>query len=345
MISHWRRRGPTPCSSPTLIREPLPLLRRLEDLKATHERLVNRHHGTSVVKLPAVVGGREQRHQLPSGEELVPILHHLVSPAHKVEVMLVQELSDNVLPEGEGHSTVILTPPVDFFVRVGPQEITQQARVGNVGGPHDALHLIQAGELGTKPPVHAEDLLVHHGSAREAVKAVCEGLPQLDSKAALALVVEAIDAVDGRTLVISPQNEEVFGVLDLVRQQEAYCFEGLLATVHVVAQEYVVGLWREAAVFKKPEEVVILTVDVATDLDGGLQLEEHGLPNEQIARAEAQHLDLSLREVHLLSGASPAHTAMREGGGEAKIPSVTTRRTQQTEAVSCHGVLCPHLNS
>ena len=64
------------------------------------------------------------------------------------------------------------------------------------------------------------------------------------------LVVEPVNPVDARALVVPPQHEEVLRVLDLVRQQEADRLERLFATVHVIAQEEVVGFWREPAVFE-----------------------------------------------------------------------------------------------
>lgn len=80
-----------------------------------------------------------------------------------------------------------------------------------------------------------------------------QGLGGLTSgRGGLTLVVEAVDAVDGGTLVVAPQQEEVLGVLDLVGQQQADGLQGLLAPVHVVPQEQVVGLWGEAAVLKEP---------------------------------------------------------------------------------------------
>lgn len=69
--------------------------------------------------------------------------------------------------------------------------------------------------------MHGEDLLVDNGSNRQAVEAIGECLPQLDVVAALALIVEAVDAVDGSTLVVSSQDEEVLGVLDLVGEKQA----------------------------------------------------------------------------------------------------------------------------
>jgi len=51
------------------------------------------------------------------------------------------------------------------------------------------------------------------------------------------LVVEAVDAVDGRTLVVATQQEEVLRVLDLVCEQQAHALEAVLAPIHVVPVE------------------------------------------------------------------------------------------------------------
>jgi len=64
--------------------------------------------------------------------------------------------------------------------------------------------------------VHCEDLLIDDCRDRQAVEAISERLPQLDVVPSLALVVEAVDPVDGGAFVIATQDEEVFRVLDLV---------------------------------------------------------------------------------------------------------------------------------
>ena len=98
--------------------------------------------------------------------------------------------------------------------------------------------------------MHREDLLVDNGGNGEAVEAVGKRLPQLDVVPTLALVVEAVDTVDGRAFVVAPQDEEVLGVLDLVGEEQADSLERLLATIYVIAKEEVVGLGREAAVLE-----------------------------------------------------------------------------------------------
>lgn len=64
--------------------------------------------------------------------------------------------------------------------------------------------------------MHCEDLLVDDCSNGQAVEAVRESLPEFDVVPSLALIVEAVDSVDGSALVVTAQNEEVFRVFDLV---------------------------------------------------------------------------------------------------------------------------------
>jgi len=67
--------------------------------------------------------------------------------------------------------------------------------------------------------VHGEDLLVNDGCDWQAVEAIGKRLPQLDVVPPLALVVESVDAVDRRALVVTTKNEKVLWVFDLVGEQ------------------------------------------------------------------------------------------------------------------------------
>ncbi len=78
----------------------------------------------------------------------------------------------------------------------------------------------------------------------------------------LTLVVKPVDSVNAGTLVVAAQQEEVLRVLDLVGEQQADGLQRLLAPVHVVPQEQVVALGREATVLEQPQQVVVLTVDI-----------------------------------------------------------------------------------
>ena len=135
-----------------------------------------------------------------------------------------------------------------------------------VSWAHNAADLLHGVEIWREAAVHGENLLVNDSSNWQAVEAVGEGLPQLDVVAALALIVESVDAVDGRALVVTAEDEKVLWVLDLVGEEKADGLKRLLSSVNVVAKEEVVGFWWESSVLKESEEIVVLSVDVTANL-------------------------------------------------------------------------------
>lgn len=128
-------------------------------------------------------------------------------------------------------------------------------------------------QVRTKPAVAAKDLLVNDRSDRQTVETIREGLPELDVVSPLALIVKAVYPVYAGAFVIAAQQEEVLWILDLVRQQQTYRFQRLLASVDIVAQKQVVGLGREAAVLEESQQIGVLTVYVAANLKWRLQLQ------------------------------------------------------------------------
>ena len=136
--------------------------------------------------------------------------------------MFLAESLHYLLSEGEADPSVVLAPALYIFVGIGPQEVAEEASVWNIGRSHDSLDLIKRAQLWAEAAVHAEDLLIDEGCNREAIEAVSEGLPELDVVSSLALIIEAIDSVDGGTLMVAPQEEEVLGVLDLVGEEETH---------------------------------------------------------------------------------------------------------------------------
>lgn len=117
-------------------------------------------------------------------------------------------------------------------------------------------------------------------------------LPDLEVVSLTALIVESIDAIDRAALVISTQHEEVLGVFDFVRQQEANGLKAVGSSINIVAKEEVISLWREATILKEAKEVVILAVNVTHDLQWRLKVEQDGLANEKLARLLDKPFDL-----------------------------------------------------
>ena len=177
--------------------------------------------------------------------------------ADEVHVVLLQEARNYIWTKGKADTSIVLAPSGNVLVWVGPKEIAEKTAVGNlswlacvlyrdshvdcdmdlthIGGSHHAPNLLHGVEIWAETAVHGEDLLVDDGGNGQAVEAVGKGLPQLDVVSSFALIVEAVDAVDGGALVVAAENEEVLGVLDLVCKQKAYRLERLFATVDVVA--------------------------------------------------------------------------------------------------------------
>ena len=185
----------------------------------------------------------------------------------------MQKLSDDVFPKGERDSSVVLTPAIDLLIGVGPKEITQQTGIRNIGRSNDTFDLVQARKLWAETSVHAKDLLIDNSCARETVEAVCERLPKLDTKASLTLVIEAVNAVNRRAFMVTTENKEILWVFDLVRQQEADRFQTLFTAVDVITEEDVIRLWWEASVLEQSQEIVILPMDIAADLNWSFQLQ------------------------------------------------------------------------
>jgi len=73
-------------------------------LERTEERFVHVHHGTCVVKLAAIVGRREDRHELTIREELIAILDDLLQCRRKAKLDSTKKSAMRV-PQGNHDET------------------------------------------------------------------------------------------------------------------------------------------------------------------------------------------------------------------------------------------------
>ena len=62
--------------------------------------------------------------------------------------------------------------------------------------------------------------------------------------------------------MVASQDEKVFGVFDLVGEEQTDGLEGLFSSIDIVSEEEVVCLWWETAIFKQSEEIVVLAMDI-----------------------------------------------------------------------------------
>jgi hypothetical protein len=56
--------------------------------------------------------------------------------------------------------------------------------------------------------------------------------------------------VDRGAFMVAAEHEEIFRVFDFIREQQAYAFQALRTTIHVVAQEKIVGFRGEPSILK-----------------------------------------------------------------------------------------------
>lgn len=99
--------------------------------------------------------------------------------------------------------------------------------------------------------------------------------------------------------MIAPKQEKVFGILDLIAQQQKDVFQALLASVHVVSEEQVVCLWRPPAHVEQPEQVLVLSVCVTDNLDGRTELDKRRLGQEDFPSGLAYCNNLMILERRL----------------------------------------------
>lgn len=217
--------------------------------------------------------------------------------ANEIEVVFVQEFVDDLGAERERYAPVVLRPALFASFRIGPEQIAKEPLVGHVRRPHDPPDLVHRLQVGTETAVATENLIAHDGGHGHAIETAGEYFPKLYVVPAFAFVVKSVYSVYAGALVIAAQQEEILGIFDFVRQQQAYGFQRLFAAVHVIAQEQVVGLGRVAAELEQPQQVVVLAVDVAAYFQRRLEFQERGLRQEHVHRHQAQGADFVLGQL------------------------------------------------
>jgi len=205
----------------------------------------------------------------------------------------------------------------DVGVGVSPENIAKKASVRNISRSQNSANLLHRVQIGRQSTMDAEDLVINDGSNGKAVENHVECLPQLEGVTTLALVVETVNSVDGRALVVATKHEEVLGVLNLVGKQEADALETLRATIDVVSKEQVVGLGREATVLKKTQEIRVLAVDVSNNFQWGLEFQEDGLSHENLSRLVHKKMNFIFFEIDLSSFAGLVASDAEESVNDA----------------------------
>ena len=111
---------------------------------------------------------------------------YLMSSAYQIHIVSVQKFGDNIGAKSERHASIIFAPALHVLVRIGPEQVAKEARIGHVGRSHYTSDLFHGLQVGRQATVATEYLLVDYGGDRQAVKAVRERFPQFNVEAAFA---------------------------------------------------------------------------------------------------------------------------------------------------------------
>mmetsp|Transcript_22987 Transcript_22987/g.50115 ORF Transcript_22987/g.50115 Transcript_22987/m.50115 type:complete len:233 (-) Transcript_22987:98-796(-) len=217
---------------------------------------------------------------------------------HQIHVVLLEEFLDDVFAKKKGASTVVDVPTDKAGLRIGPQQIAEQALFADVHGSLDGVDLFDFRQFRGEATVHAKYLVGNDRGAGHAVEGFAKSLPQPDGIPALAFVVKAVHATQLCRFVVAPQQVHFVGVFDLVRKKKTQDLDRLLSPIAVVAQKHVVRVRRLAAEVDDPQGVVELTVQITADLDGCLRSQDHGFAQKYFSHAGQQVRDFFLFKVH-----------------------------------------------
>ncbi|EPY31835.1 protein phosphatase [Strigomonas culicis] len=267
---------------------------RGDDEEGALQLVVDRHDRRIVVKLAAVVGRREDRHELAAREEAVAALHHLVRAHDEVHVHHVQKVVHDVLAEEIAHAAVAFQKALYVVLRVGPQQVAQDAAVRHIAGALNVDHGRHRRQVGAQPAVHTDDLLADHAAHRHRVEHVREGLEEPYVVAPLHVVEEAVGLINRRALVVAAEQKEVLRVDNLVTVLQNDGLDAVLAAVHVVSEEEIVRVGGEPALLVDAQQVVVLPMGVATDAHRRPDLQQHRLLHEDLAHRVQHRADLFL---------------------------------------------------
>lgn len=111
--------------------------------------------------------------------------------------------------------------------------------------------------------MHAQYFFINKCCNWQTVEAVCHNLPQVDAVPTFTFVIETVDSVDACRFVVATEYEEFVGIFDLEGKQQTDRFETLFSSIDIIAKKKVAGFRRDASILKEPQQIVILSVNIA----------------------------------------------------------------------------------
>jgi hypothetical protein len=216
---------------------------------------------------------------------------------------VLQELVDKVRAEQrhivllEGISNQVRVNAQDVIVKRGvrPEELHSgllclvvNLAESDLEGPLNFLNVFDLDQGRADTSVNAEYLIVRalvvdNSGQRHVFEHIVKllenrvGIVDVFTKASSALLAETVVPVNVAILVVSSQQEDLLGVLQLKSHQQADHLERLRTLVHIVTQEKIIvagnvtGLRRATPNVQEPHQIDVISMNVAENFDWRLE--------------------------------------------------------------------------
>ena len=154
--------------------------------------LIDFHNSGLVAASEAIVGCREDSHDVALVTPVVSVHDELMGTGNSLQAICLVELLGDVLAEGVAR-TARRDAPTAAVIGVRPQQVANGALVGHFLNAIKLPNLIESVNGRGETAVQAENLILDDSSQGEVVKQGCENFPDFSVAVfAEAFIVEAI---------------------------------------------------------------------------------------------------------------------------------------------------------
>lgn len=131
-------------------------------------------------------------------------------------------------------------------------------------------HLVDCLDIWRESSVDAENFIFDKGSQRKVVKSLVEILPwSWTSVLFHDFIVESIHSGNLPGLMISPEQNDVFGVFKLITEEEFDGLDGIVPSINKIADEDIPWSWKLSSNLKEFKYVIKLAMNVSANDDRG----------------------------------------------------------------------------
>lgn len=144
--------------------------------------------------------------------------------------------------------------------------------MGNFHLAVDGAHLIDGLDLRRKPTVNAKDLAIDECPKRQVIERLIEVFPRCGASIFLDdLIVESVNSSNLPGFVVTPQQQYLFGVFDLIAEEQLDSLDRVVPPIHEVTNKDVSVLRQLPSYLEQLKHVEELSVDIPADGDGCLR--------------------------------------------------------------------------